>query len=72
MSESGGPHPRDLSLAGPGLRTDRDRLARSFLTAGMLVNDGSFAEAVPLVDEILPDALVGGDRSGTTTLVLKG
>jgi predicted ATPase len=44
------------SLPEEGLRTDRDRLARSFLTAGMLVNDGSFAEAVPLVDEMLPDA----------------
>jgi predicted ATPase len=34
------------SLPPSGLRTDRDRLARSYLTASRLVNDGSFAEAV--------------------------
>lgn len=44
------------SLPQSGLRTDRDRMARSYLTASRLVNDGSFAEAVTLNDEILPDA----------------
>jgi tetratricopeptide (TPR) repeat protein len=44
------------SLPESGLRTDRDRLARSFLTASRLLNDGSFAEAVTLTDEMLPDA----------------
>jgi predicted ATPase len=44
------------SLPEEGLRTDRDRLARSHLTADRLVNDGGFAEAVSLIDEILPDA----------------
>jgi predicted ATPase len=44
------------SLPQSGLRTDRDRMARSRLMASRLVNDGSFAEAVTLIDEILPDA----------------
>jgi hypothetical protein len=44
------------ALPEEGLRTDSDRMARSFLTASRLVNDGSFAEAVTLNDEILPDA----------------
>jgi len=44
------------SLPVEGLRTDRDRLARSHLSASMLVNDGGFAEAVSLIDEMLPDA----------------
>jgi predicted ATPase len=44
------------SLPEQGLRTGRDRLALSFLTAAMLVNDGGFADAVSLVDEMLPDA----------------
>jgi predicted ATPase len=44
------------SLPEESLRTDRDRLARSHLTADKLLNDGGFAEAVSLVDEILPDA----------------
>ena len=44
------------SLPQSGLRTDRDRMARSHLTASRLVDDGSFPEAVTLIDEILPDA----------------
>ena len=44
------------SLPEEGLRTDRDRMARSFLAASVLVNDGSFPEAVARIDEILPDA----------------
>ena len=58
------------SLPEEGLRTGRYRLARSFLTAGMLVNDGSFAEAVPLVDEMLPDArrLEEPSRTGVTLM----
>jgi predicted ATPase len=44
------------SLPAAGLRTASDRMARSHLTASRLVNDGSFAEAVTLIDEILPDA----------------
>jgi predicted ATPase len=61
------------SLPEGGLRTGRDRLARSFLTTGMLVNDGSFAWAVSLIDEILPDArrLEKPSRIGTM-LVRRG
>jgi predicted ATPase len=44
------------SLPRNGLRTDGDLLAWSWLMAARLVNDGSFAEAVALLDEILPDA----------------
>ncbi len=44
------------SLPEEGLSTDSDRMARSYLMASRLVNDGSFAEAVTLDDEILPDA----------------
>jgi predicted ATPase/DNA-binding SARP family transcriptional activator len=43
------------SLPQDGLRTESDRVARSWLMASRLVNDGSFAEAVALLDEILPD-----------------
>jgi predicted ATPase/DNA-binding SARP family transcriptional activator len=44
------------SLPPTGLRTERDRMARYWLMASRLVNDGSFGEAVTLIDEILPDA----------------
>ena len=44
------------SLPAEGLRTTSDRLARSYLTASRMVNDGSFAEAVALIDQTLPDA----------------
>jgi predicted ATPase/DNA-binding SARP family transcriptional activator len=44
------------SLPQDALRTDSDRLARSWLIANRLINDGSFTEAVALIDEILPDA----------------
>jgi predicted ATPase/DNA-binding SARP family transcriptional activator len=43
------------SLPGDGLRTDRDRMARSWLMAAMMLNDGSYTELVALIDEILPD-----------------
>jgi predicted ATPase len=58
------------SLPQEGLRTDRDRLARSFLTASKLVNDGSFAEAVSLIDEILPDARRLEKRSRTGVMLM--
>jgi predicted ATPase/DNA-binding SARP family transcriptional activator len=44
------------SLPQDGLRTSRDRMARSWLLAASLVDDGSFAQAVALIDQILPDA----------------
>jgi predicted ATPase len=44
------------SLPQSGLRSDRDQMALSYLTASRMVNDGSFAEAVTLNDEVLPDA----------------
>jgi predicted ATPase len=59
------------SLPEEGLRTDGDRMARSFLTASRLVNDGSFAEAVTLNDEILPDAR-RLQKPWRTALVLMG
>jgi predicted ATPase/DNA-binding SARP family transcriptional activator len=43
------------SLPQDGLRSESDRMARSWLMAARLVNDGSFAEALALLDEILPD-----------------
>lgn len=44
------------SLPQDSLRTDSDRLARSWLSANRLINDGRFSKAVALIDEILPDA----------------
>jgi tetratricopeptide (TPR) repeat protein len=44
------------SLPQDGLRSESDQMARSWLMAAMLVNDGSFAEAVVLLEGILPDA----------------
>ena len=44
------------SLPNDELRTGSDRMARSWLMAARMVNDGSFAELVGLIDEILPDA----------------
>jgi predicted ATPase len=44
------------SLPEIGLRTEADRMARSWLIAIKSVNDGSFAEAEAVLDEILPDA----------------
>ena len=44
------------SLPQDALRTDSDRLARSWLIANRLINDGGFTDAVALIDEILPDA----------------
>jgi predicted ATPase/DNA-binding SARP family transcriptional activator len=43
------------SLPDDRLRTGRDRMARSWLMAARLLNDGSFTEAVTLLDQILPD-----------------
>ena len=58
------------SLPQSGLRTGRDRMARSYLTASRLVNDGSFAEAVTLIDEILPDARRLEKPSRTAVLLM--
>jgi predicted ATPase/DNA-binding SARP family transcriptional activator len=59
------------SLPHDGLRTGRDRMARSWLMAARLVNDGSFAEAVALIDEMLPDArrLEKPSRTGLLLMV---
>jgi predicted ATPase len=43
------------SLPQNELRTESDRMARSWIMAAGLVNDGSFTEAVALLGEILPD-----------------
>ena len=58
------------SLPAEGLRTTSDRLARSYLTASRMVNDGSFAEAVALIDQILPEArsLEKPSRLGVTLM----
>jgi predicted ATPase len=58
------------ALPQQGLRTDQDRLARSFLTASKLMNDGSFASAVSLIDEILPDARRLAKRSRTGVMLM--
>jgi predicted ATPase/DNA-binding SARP family transcriptional activator len=59
------------SLPQNGLRTDTDRMARSWLMAARLVNDGSFAEAVALLDQILPAArrLEKPSRAGLMVMV---
>jgi tetratricopeptide (TPR) repeat protein len=44
------------SLPPSGLRTDSDRLALQWLKANRLLNDGVFAEAAALIDEMMPDA----------------
>ena len=44
------------SLPPSGLRTESDRLALQWLTANRLLNDGAFAEAGTLIDEMMPDA----------------
>jgi predicted ATPase len=59
------------SLPEQGLRTGRDRLALSFLTAAMLVNDGGFAEAVTLIDETLPDARQLEKPSRISTILMQ-
>jgi hypothetical protein len=59
------------SLPDDRLRTGRDRMARSWLMAARLVNDGSFAEAVTLLEEILPDVrrLEQPSRAGLLLMV---
>ena len=59
------------SLPHNGLRTDRDRMAWSWLMAVRLVNDGSFAEGIALIDEVLPDArrLEKPSRTGLLLMV---
>jgi len=44
------------SLPKSGLRTERDRMARSWLMASSLVNNGDHAKTGSLIGEILPDA----------------
>jgi predicted ATPase len=44
------------SLPQTGLRTESDRLALQWLTANRLLNDGAFAEAGTLIDQMMPDA----------------
>jgi tetratricopeptide (TPR) repeat protein len=44
------------SLPSNGLRTERDQMARSWLLAARLLNDGGYGEAVALIDDVLPDA----------------
>ena len=44
------------SLPQGGLRTESDRLALQWLKANRLLNDGAFAEAGTLIDEMMPDA----------------
>ncbi len=44
------------SLPPSGLRTESDRLALQWLTANRLLNDAAFADAVTLIDEMMPDA----------------
>jgi tetratricopeptide (TPR) repeat protein len=47
---------RIQALPPSGLRTESDRLALQWLTANRLFNDGAFAEATALVDQMMPDA----------------
>ena len=47
---------RIQSLPQSGLRTESDRLALQWLTANRLLNDGAFAEAGTLIDDMMPDA----------------
>ena len=44
------------ALPDDGLRTESDRLALRWLQVNRLLNDGAFAEAGTLVDEMLPNA----------------
>jgi predicted ATPase/DNA-binding SARP family transcriptional activator len=62
-------HIQSLPPNEPG--TESDRMARSWLVAAGLVNDGSFAEAAVLLDEILPDVR-RLETPSRTSLVLMG
>jgi predicted ATPase len=44
------------ALPQSGLRTESDRMAVQWLTANRLLNDGAFAEAGSLIDDIMPVA----------------
>jgi predicted ATPase/DNA-binding SARP family transcriptional activator len=59
------------SLPQDGLRTERDLLARSWLMASGLLNDGDHAGAGALIDEILPAAR-RLERPSRTALLLMG
>jgi predicted ATPase len=47
---------RIQALPQSGLRTESDRLALQWLQVNRLLNDGAFAEAGALVDDMMPDA----------------